>query len=170
MTAYSSPTSLKAAHFHRTGTPPQRTRWFISILRISSLKDTLRLIVKIGKKKKKTLRGRKRNNRRTTRVQRKPVATCQIKCQLISPSPFLEALTISCKSFPWYSIVAPMRYAGGQWRTDEEGSRWKGLVGMAITGCGRAALLQGPIPVRIYWSFFFYSRISFNFTWKHWRK
>lgn len=170
MTAYSLPASLKAAHFHQTGPRPQRTCWFISILRISSLKGTLRLIVKIERKKKKAPRGRKRNNSRTTRVQREPVATCQIECQLISPSWFLEALTISCKSFPWYSIVAPMRYAGGQWRTDEEGSRWKGLVGMAITGCGKAAPLQGPIPVRIYWSFFFYSRISFNFTWKHRRK
>lgn len=125
-------------------------RWFISISRISSLKDTLRLIMKI----KKAPWGWKKNNRRTPRAQRKPVATCQIRCQLISPSLFLEALTINCKSLPWYSIVAPMRYAGGQWRTDEEGSRWKGLVGMAITGCGSAASLQGPIPVRIYWSFF----------------
>lgn len=163
MTAYSSPASLKAAHLYQTGPRPRRSRWFISISRISSLKDTLRLTVKIEKK----LPG---DGRRTTRAQRKPVATCQIECQLISPSLFLEALTISCKSLPWYSIVTPMRYAGGQWRTDEEGSRWKGLVGMAITGCGRAASLQGPIPLRIYWSFFFYSRISFNFTWKHRRK
>lgn len=36
-------------------------------------------------------------------------------------------------------------------------SRWRGLVGMAITGCGRTALLQGPLLVRIYWSIFLFS-------------